>query len=51
MEKTTINVFNGENFHIWKYKMTHLLKKEGLWDYVEPRREGDEEEIDYVNDD
>ena len=49
MEKATVNVFNGENFHIWKYRMMHLLKKEGLWEHVEPKE--DDEDIDFVNDD
>ena len=33
--RITIAKFDGENFHLWKFKMQMMLKNKGLWDTVE----------------
>ena len=33
----TLEKFNGENFHLWKFKMQMLLEEKDLWDYVEKK--------------
>ena len=33
--RVTIAKFDGENFHLWKFKMQMMLKNKGLWDTLE----------------
>jgi len=30
-----IQIFNGENFHLWKFKMEMVLEAMDLWEIVE----------------
>ena len=39
-----LKVFDGEEYSIWKYRMTHLLKKEGLWEMIEGTGDEDTDE-------
>ncbi|KND02134.1 uncharacterized protein SPPG_02628 [Spizellomyces punctatus DAOM BR117] len=33
--KLMMEKFNGMNYHLWKFKMTMLLKEKGLWGVIE----------------